>query len=213
MNKYTDEFFQIHELFSKLNKYNYTNINDVPFKNGIYAVYEDGEVFFDMDRIVYIGDHSTDDRLITRIKCHYQPNKDGSILRKKIGTAILNKNNDDYVDAWKKDTSKSENKIFKDEARQKSIELEVTEYIKENLYFVPIYIEDKLVRASIKSKIIATLCSYAGIVQSSNWLGNYIDNEEVFDTGQWSSQNKDADELTSADIELLMHLIATRQAI
>ena len=54
-----------------------------------------------VDRIVRIGTHRGDNNLYNRLKEHFiNENKDRSIFRKNIGRALLNKNQDSYLEIW-----------------------------------------------------------------------------------------------------------------
>jgi len=66
--------------------------------NGIYILFEKGELAHNTDRIVRIGTHTGINQLRSRLKQHFiVENKDRSIFRKNIGRALLNKNHDDFI--------------------------------------------------------------------------------------------------------------------
>jgi len=54
------------------------------------------------DRIVRIGTHTGNNKLWFRLKEHLIENKDRSIFRKNIGRALLNKDNDCFIEHWNK---------------------------------------------------------------------------------------------------------------
>lgn len=81
--------YDIHKFFYSLKRYNYNTIGEIPFENGIYIFFENGEIYKDLDRIVRVGTHRSDNRLKNRLRDYSKPNKDGSIFRKNIGRAIL----------------------------------------------------------------------------------------------------------------------------
>ena len=63
--------------------------------NGIYLLYERGELGHGADRIVRVGTHTGKNQLVSRLKQHFvHENKDRSIFRKNIGRAILNRQQD-----------------------------------------------------------------------------------------------------------------------
>ncbi len=98
---------KLYELFNSCKRYGYSEIKEIPFKNGIYIVFEKGEHYKDYDRIVRVGTHDSPDRLKPRLKNHFvNENKDGSIFRKNIGLALLSRRNDEYINNWVLDTSK-----------------------------------------------------------------------------------------------------------
>jgi aspartate oxidase len=73
----------IHNLFNNLKRINFPFDNsDIP-KNGIYILFEKGELAHNHDRIVRIGTHTGRDQLLSRLKQHFiNENKDRSIFRK-----------------------------------------------------------------------------------------------------------------------------------
>lgn len=111
----TDLCKAVHLLFNMLPRLNYQMISKIPFDNGIYIMFEKGQKFGELDRIVRVGTHTSEGRLKTRLKDHFlTSNKDGSIFRKNIGKALLNKNSDSYLTVWTLDTSnrnKAANKV------------------------------------------------------------------------------------------------------
>ena len=67
--KFTPMCAQIHTLFNSLPRYNWEQISDIPFQNGIYIVFENGERYHGMNRIVRVGTHRSEGRLKQRMPC------------------------------------------------------------------------------------------------------------------------------------------------
>ncbi len=161
----------LHKLFSEQRYYNYTEIDQIEFNNGIYIIFEKGEQYKEFHRVVRVGTHTSPNRLKGRLKNHYiNKNKDGSIFRKNIGKAILNKRNDKYLDKWNIDTSIPENKHYANWDTQAKIEEEVSAYLKDNTFFIVFQIEDRDTRLRIESGIIATLNACQDFTRSNKWL-------------------------------------------
>lgn len=81
-----DVILDIHDAFNTSREYTYNEFSDIQIKNGIFVVFEDGESFEGMKRIVYVGKNIGKYRLKQRIKETFSnANKDGAILRKYIG--------------------------------------------------------------------------------------------------------------------------------
>lgn len=124
----------------KLSLSQWFNEQGIP-KNGIYILFEKGELAHSTDRIVRIGTHTGNNKLWSRLKEHLNENKDRSIFRKNIGRALLNKDNDPFIEQWnKKNLAKKIKKALdfnsdefikqeEIEKRIKEIEKRVTEYI------------------------------------------------------------------------------------
>lgn len=73
----------LHMLFNGLPRMDWTMINSIPYQNGIYIMFEKGESYYGMDRIVRIGTHRGQDRLLNRLRDHFvKEDADGSIFRK-----------------------------------------------------------------------------------------------------------------------------------
>ena len=146
---------ELHQLCSKLPRYKHQfNISDLP-KNGIYIVFEKGEKAHNTDRIVRIGTHTGQDNLPVRIKEHfYNENKNRSVFRKNIGRAFLQ--NDKYLEIWnmdfipKKNREQYANKI--NPKKQTEIEQQVSDYIRNNISFSLIPIDDEQQRLEFEKK-------------------------------------------------------------
>ena len=152
----------IHDMVQGMPRYSWKNIDDVEFENGIYLIFETGETNHGVDRIVRVGTHRTNDRLKRRLKNHYLvKNKDGSIFRKNIGLALLNKDQDEFFDVWRLNTSnlkiKKENKDRLNLSYKEEIEERVSDYLNNNTKFVCIEVTGEKERLRIKKGFYHTL--------------------------------------------------------
>lgn len=158
--------------------------------NGIYLLFEKGEVGHSTNRIVRVGTHTGKDQLRSRLHQHFlTENKDRSIFRKNIGRCFLNKSHNPYLKIWELDmtTKSARNKSGKlvDAKLQKSIERKISNYMQKNFFFGIIQIDDKKERLDLESKIISTV-SHCNICKpSKNWLGNYSPKEKIVKSGLW----------------------------
>ena len=77
---------ELHQLFNKSVPYKFPyEKEDLP-QNGIYIMFEKKEKAHGFNRIVYVGSHRGENRLVKRLDEHFiNENKDRSILRKKLG--------------------------------------------------------------------------------------------------------------------------------
>ena len=181
---------EIHEIFQKLERFNFPfEDNRIP-KNGIYILYEQSEQGHEQDRIVRVGTHTGENQLRSRLKQHFvKENKDRSIFRKNIGRALLNKNNDSFIKQWEWDLTKRENKDkytpLLDRQKQTAVEHEVSKHIQNKISFVVFEVEDKEERLQLESRIISTvsLCNECGA--SKHWLGNYSTKDKIKESGLW----------------------------
>jgi len=187
-------------------RYNRDSINNIGFESGIYILFESGEKYHGMDRVVRVGTHRSDGRLRRRLKDHFlRENKDSSIFRKNIGKAILNQNNDPYLDVWSVNTSKPKNRASLgsrfDPVFQKEVEECVTKYMVEHFSFVCFPVETKAERLRFEEGIIATLSNAGDFTASSEWLGQYNPEHEIASSGMWLKQGLDGIPLSESEFE------------
>jgi hypothetical protein len=86
------------------------DVRALPF-NGIYLLFEKGEIAHGTNRIVRVGTHTGINQLQSRLKQHFLvENKDRSIFRKNIGRALLNRDRDPFLSDWELDLTASKAK-------------------------------------------------------------------------------------------------------
>ena len=182
-------------------------VTEVP-SNGIYFLFEKGELAHGGERIVRIGTHTGDKNLPKRLAEHfYAKNKDRSIFRKHIGRCLLRRDNHSYVDRWeydltkKADRAKYEALIERDV--QDAIENEVTRYMTENFSFSVVGIDLKADRIRYEKKIIGTLSKCKDCAASSGWLGKWHPNSVLALKGLWNVQGHDGEVLSGEEIKNL----------
>lgn len=195
---------QLHELFCHMHRYTWNQISDIPFNNGIYIVFEKGETYHSMDRIVRVGTHTAPNRLKPRLSDHFvRENHDGSIFRKNIGKAILTADNDPYIINWTKDTSKLENKLFRDEKKNVEIESRVSKYLRNNFTFSVFRVEDCKERLRLEEAIISTLNQADDFKPSEKWAGRFSPEIKIRTSGMWLKQGLDSAPLTMDEMVIL----------
>jgi len=203
---------QLHKLFNSLLIYNYPFDTQKITKNGIYILFEKGELAHGTNRIVRIGTHTGDNQLRSRLEQHFiQENKDRSIFRKNIGRAILNRENEPFLSQWEYDLTSSEAKrkysMIVDFTKQKQIEREVTEYIHQHFRFIVISITDKERRLDWESRIISTVSLCKECRPSDNWIGQYSTKEKIKQSGLWLVNNLYKTPLSQSDYNALENAI------
>lgn len=181
---------RLHLIVNKMPRYYFPIDKNKIYKNGIYILFEKGEKAHGVDRIVRIGTHRGDNNLYNRLKEHFiNENKDRSIFRKNIGRALLNKNQDSYLEIWEIDFQERKNKEqYKDKLdiiKQRDLEKQVSKYIQENLSFVIIEIFDKSSRLFYESKLISTVSLCNDCYSSDDWLGKYSPKDKIINSGLW----------------------------
>lgn len=133
-------------------------------------------------------------------------NKDGSIFRKNIGRAILNKRKDPYLQIWNLDTSKLKNKEFRDIDKQAEIEIDVSKYMCSALSFAVIKVEQKEKRLRLEEAIISSICRGEDFKASEKWLGSFSTEIEIQKSGMWLKQGLDALPLIEEEYKFIKSL-------
>lgn len=212
--------YRLHQLFNEQLRLQFPfNESQIP-KNGIYIIFEKGEKFEDMDRIVRVGTHTGDNQLLSRLKQHFiHENKNRSIFRKNIGRCLLNggsKNlaNQDYIKAWDLDTTERKGREEKqkliDVDFEKSLEKAISDYIQNNLSFTVFEVADKKQRLFWEQRITSTLSNATksgGIKTSENWLGNVSTKDKIKESGLWQVQELFKENLTEEEFTELVKLV------
>lgn len=198
---------QLHELLQNMPRYTWEQIGTLPFDNGIYIVYETGEFYHGMDRIVRVGTHTSQNRLRRRLTDHFvRENHDGSIFRKNIGKAVLNAHNDPYLSIWALDTSRPENRRYLDPIKNADTERRVSEYMRSHLTFTAFPVPEKEQRLRLEEAIISTLNHTSDFGPGDKWPGKYSPETEIHTSGLWLKQGLDAKGLTEAEFALLQKI-------
>jgi hypothetical protein len=205
---------RLHILFNKQKRFSFPfkqQINEIP-ENGIYIIFENGEKFGDLDRIVRVGTHTGEKQLRSRLNQHFiKENKNRSIFRKNIGRCILNKKNSPYLPLWELDTTskddREKNLRLLDLDFEKKIEQKISEYIQTNLSLCIFQIDTIEQRLFWESKIISTLAKSNELKPSKNWLGNYSTKEKIKSVGLWQVNELFNSPLTEQEFEELKKLI------
>lgn len=203
------DIFKLHELINQLPRYKKEGINSIPFEDGVYFFFEEGERYKGLDRIVRVGSHRASGRLKGRLRDHYKPNKDGSIFRKNIGRAILNYDKDTYLDIWEINFSKCDSRVYhiRDKEKEKVLEERITKYLDDKFSFACIKIEDKEERLRFEDGIIALLNKTEDFQPSNRWSGRFSPYEEIRKSGLWLKEGLNSIPLSSSEIEKLVSII------
>ena len=208
---------KLHTLFNEQERITFPfeeKKNTIP-ANGIYIMFEKGETYQGLDRIVRVGTHTGDNQLYSRLNQHFvKENKDRSIFLKRVGSAILAKNKDPYLDVWEVDTTTPENKnkvqAQLNPAHEQQITQQAVAHIRNKISFVVFEVKTKEERLRLEKKIIATLSKAAkdGFIEpSENWLGNFSPDLKVRQSGLWQSQHLNEAPLTPQEFEELKQIV------
>jgi hypothetical protein len=184
--------------------------------NGIYILFEKGEVAHGAKRIVRVGTHTGVNQLRSRLRQHFLiENKDRSIFRKNIGRALLNRNHDPFLPIWEFDltarTMKEKHGGI-DLDRQRTVERTVSQYIQEHFSFVVVRFDEKGERLRLESKMISTISLCDACPPSSQWLGLSSSKKKIRDSGLWLVNELYKEPLSIQDLERLSSAIIAASA-
>ena len=203
---------RLHQLFNQQKRFSFPfqeKKDEIP-SNGIYVIFEKGEIFHGMDRITRVGTHTGENQLFSRLNQHFlKENKNRSIFRKNIGRSLLHKENHPYAKEWEYDTTSREGKEKYAELLnlelEKELEKRISTHIHENLSFVVFEVETEEDRLFWEEKIIATLSQAA-----NHWLGNSSHIEKIRKSGLWLVQGLDKEGLTEEEFEKLKQIVSAK---
>ena len=201
----------LHLLFTGLPRLDWTKIKSIPYSNGIYIMFEKSETYQGMDRIVRVGTHRSQGRLKGRLMDHFvTEDADGSIFRKNIGRAFLNKHSDPYLKAWEIDLSKTGNKKryahLIDEQREDELESRITRYLRNNISLICFPVYEKEERLRLEEGIIATLNKKASFRPGDKWLGRSSPMTDIAESGLWNREGLDGRPLADEELQRIKWL-------
>ena len=202
----------IHRIAGNLPRHDFPFDESLIPLNGIYVLFQKGEVGHDQDRIVRIGTHTGNNQLLSRLKQHFlTENKDRSIFRKNIGRALLNRKNDSFLRYWEIDLTsrKAKNQYASliDSDYQKQIESEVSQYVRAKYSFVVFELKEKAGRLETESRLISTVSLCDECCPSDNWLGNFSPKVKIVKSGLWQVNELYKIPFDATDVEGLSKLI------
>jgi hypothetical protein len=181
--------------------------------NGLYILFEKGELAHGTNRIVRIGTHTGNNQLRSRLKQHFLvENKDRSIFRQNIGRALLNKDHDPFLREWDLDLTSRQAKLQNahvDLSRQRETEKRVSEYIQSNFSFAAVRIDNKQQRLRTESRLISTISLCDTCRPSAGWLGLFSPKEKIRTGGLWLVNELYKQPLSDDDVTELQRLGGT----
>lgn len=169
-----------------------TSPAEVPFADGLYFFYEQGEVsdHAPNGRIVRVGNHPRrQGGLVSRLRMHYSGNKNSSVFRKFLGGALLRRDNPSNPclspapgkGHWENGNAKACSRCRPTEAR-------VSELLRHRFTFRCVRVPDLTERNGLEGLLVAALAACDACRPSSFWLGLYAYSEKVRASGLWNSQ-------------------------
>ncbi len=200
---------QLYQTLDKLPLFDHSYDPKALPENGIYFFFEEGEkcqingkVW---NRIVRIGTHNADNRFRDRIRNHYKGNKNSSVFRTHVGSAIIQKNKISAIDVtdWMKHMTPT----------NKDIEKLIDIVFKNEFKFRCVSVPTKKERLYLEEGVIALL-SNSELKSTPNWLGNYAAKQEIRNSYLWNIQHVNSSNLLKeSDMNLFQDKIRSTQFI
>lgn len=206
-----------HRLFNQVREYTWDMIDEIPYSNGVYVIFEKNEQFRGYKRITRVGTHRGDGNLKNRLQTHFvREDKNWSILRKNIGRAILSKENDPYLKVWDMETGTPEARQrytdIIDEVKENGIEKRVSMFLQHHVTFACIEVESWFDRLRIEEGLIATLNQEPDFGPSKEWFGKFSPEYEIRNSGLWLKRGLDKAPLKRRDMELIEAEVKKQEA-
>jgi len=203
---------RIHDITNSGKRYSFnTGFIGLP-SNGVYIMFERGELAHGTDRIVRIGTHTGENQLPSRINQHFlKENKNRSIFRKNVGRCFLNGHK--YAERWEYDITSREARIkllpLLDLVFEKQIEAQISHYIQNNLSFIVIPVNEKSKRLQLESQLIGTVSLCRECRPSIEWLGLKSPLVKIKQSGLWQVQRLYGNSLSNTDVDFIERMIVS----
>lgn len=199
---------RLHRFLSALPRYGWQDIQDLSCTNGIYVFFEAGETWRGLPRVVRVGTHTAPDRLPGRLADHYiREDRNGSIFRKNIGKALLNRAGDPYLSIWSLDTGRPDNASRADPVKEARIEAQVTAYLRDHCTFAVLPAAQREDRLRLEEGIIAALHALPDFGPGPDWLGRHSPEAAIRQSGLWLKQGLDGVPLTARELDRLIRAV------
>lgn len=185
---------RIHHAVHSLDKHRFPyGAAELP-TDGVYFLFEEGETAHGGERVVRVGSHRGDGQLPGRLEEHFMnENKDRSIFRKNVGRALLNREDDPFLEDWNLDLTSREMRERHEEridfAKQDCVEDRVTNRIQQDFSFSVISVDSRERRRQLEKQVIAavSLCNQCG--PSDEWLGRWSTKKKIRESGLWQEHH------------------------
>jgi len=182
---------RIHETVEPLPLFNKLTPRPMLPKNGIYFFYEKGEFSLETgkERIVRVGTHKSHNGFRKRIYSHFMGNKNGSVFRKHLGSALMRREgqNGGRLKQW----------LGQDTPTFKDVENKVSAHLGENFSFRCIAVDNVQERLDLEERLIATLAYCPSCKPSKAWLGQFAANPKIRLCGLWNDQHVNSDNIVT----------------
>ncbi len=207
MQRPDEQCAYIHQIVRRLARHNFPPPDDGIPANGLYFIFEAGEIGHGDDRIVRVGSHTGRGNLAARLKEHISLNKDRSIFRKNMGRALLCRDGDPFLKEWNLDLTKRTDRDkymhLIDQAKQGQVEQAVSEHILGAMSFCVVGTANRELALRLEQGCIATISLCGACCASPSWLGRFSPNPKIRESGLWQVQHLYGEPLSAGDLRML----------
>ncbi len=182
---------RLHEVIAAGQRLGFPFLTDGLPEDGVYILFERGEWGHGGERIVRVGTHTGKGRLKSRLIEHFlNENKDRSIFPKNIGRALLKQKNDPFLSCWELDLTtkgaRGQHASLLYLHNKHIVEGLVSKYIRANLSFAVLRVQEKERRLQLESRLLSTLSNCRICCPSDNWLGLFSPKAKIRESGLWN---------------------------
>lgn len=200
---------EIHRLLESLPAY--SSPHEVPFTDGLYFMYEAGETseHAPRGRIVRVGSHLVKGGLVRRLRQHYSGRKNGSVLRRLLGGALIRRANpqspcltpEPGKGHWEQQGAETCSDC-------ENIEAKVSTLLASSFRFRCVEIQNPEERNRFEASLVATLATCPVCEPSQDWLGLYAYPNKVHKSGLWNNKLVDGLTLKQEDLNSFVEHVA-----
>lgn len=210
-----DVCHDLHHLLGGLPEFGFPYVESQIPRNGIYVLFEDGEIAHGIKRIVRVGTHTGDNQLRSRLQQHFLNEvKDRSIFRKNIGRCLLRRDADPFLEFWELDlttrAAKDKYAAKIDLQKQSNIEKQVSEYIRAHFRFAVLEVLDKAQRLELESKFASAISRCGKCGPSAGWLGRHSSKDKIQSSGLWQVNELYKTPLTGLELQEIRRSIGVQ---
>lgn len=178
----------IHQVVWKLPRQHWSpeSLQALP-PDGIYFFFEEGEETPEGPRIVRVGINESDGRFPDRLRSHLHGNRNSSVFRRHLGTALLRKegHSEALVNLWLQDDIETAgDRAFVDE-----IEAAVSRMLEERFSFSWIPVPEAVDRKLLEAWLISALAVGPLVEPSPEWLGRWSPSSKIVQSGLWNVEH------------------------
>jgi len=139
--------------------------------------------------ILGLGTHGGRATLRERMRQHYSLNREGSVFRRHLGSALLKTKrfSDEQIAEWSRGRKSPRWRDFTE------TEAEVSQLIRSRFLFRVVAVDDIEERETLEEELIASLAACPQCKPSEGWLGRFARNEKVRRSGLWNSDYVDSE--------------------